>query len=143
MELHRTVQMSQTSEERQQSNRQVDETVASALLRLSGFHGNRVASRAGGLLVLAGAGGAKMAGIRVYYTSVTGSREVKQRQSEVLRILDTNHMTYELVDVSVSESLLQEMRDKAGNPGAIPPQIFNGEHYCGNNCIIVLSSPLN
>ncbi|XP_048370959.1 SH3 domain-binding glutamic acid-rich-like protein 3 [Sphaerodactylus townsendi] len=58
---------------------------------------------------------------------------VKQRQSEVLRILDTNHMTYELVDVSVSESLLQEMRDKAGNPGAIPPQIFNGEHYCGDS----------
>ncbi|XP_054851785.1 SH3 domain-binding glutamic acid-rich-like protein 3 [Eublepharis macularius] len=74
-----------------------------------------------------------MAAIRVYYTSVTGSREVKQRQSEVLRILDGNHMKYELVDVSISESLLQEMRDKAGNPNAIPPQIFNGDQYCGDS----------
>lgn len=57
--------------------------------------------------------------------------QVKQRQSEVLRILDGNHMKYELVDVSISENLLQEMRDKAGNPEAIPPQIFNGEQYCG------------
>ncbi|KAM6427197.1 SH3 domain-binding glutamic acid-rich-like protein 3 [Liasis olivaceus] len=73
-----------------------------------------------------------MAAIRIYYTSVTGSREVKQRQSEVLRILDGNHMKYQLVDVSVSESLLQEMRDKAGKADAIPPQIFNGEEYCGD-----------
>ncbi|XP_053129342.1 SH3 domain-binding glutamic acid-rich-like protein 3 [Hemicordylus capensis] len=73
-----------------------------------------------------------MGNIRVYYTSVTGSREVKRRQSEVLRILDGNSMKYELVDVSISESLLQEMRDKVGNPDAIPPQIFNGEEYCGD-----------
>ncbi|XP_066496362.1 SH3 domain-binding glutamic acid-rich-like protein 3 [Tiliqua scincoides] len=72
-----------------------------------------------------------MATIRVYYTSVTGSREVKKRQSEVLRILDGNSMKYELVDVSISESLLQEMRNKTGKSDAIPPQIFNGEQYCG------------
>ncbi|XP_028570639.2 SH3 domain-binding glutamic acid-rich-like protein 3 [Lacerta agilis] len=73
-----------------------------------------------------------MGTIRVYYTSVTGSREVKQRQSDVIRILDGNRMKYQLVDVSISESLLQEMRDKAGKPDAIPPQIFNGEEYCGD-----------
>uniref|UniRef100_A0A670K582 Uncharacterized protein n=1 Tax=Podarcis muralis TaxID=64176 RepID=A0A670K582_PODMU len=75
--------------------------------------------------------GVSMGTIRVYYTSVTGSREVKQRQSDVIRILDGNRMKYQLVDVSISESLLQEMRDKAGKPDAIPPQIFNGEEYCG------------
>uniref|UniRef100_A0A8D0GPL6 SH3 domain-binding glutamic acid-rich-like protein n=1 Tax=Sphenodon punctatus TaxID=8508 RepID=A0A8D0GPL6_SPHPU len=74
-----------------------------------------------------------MSTIRVYYTSVTGSREVKQRQSEVIKILDVNRMKYELIDVSVSENLLQEMREKAGNPTAIPPQIFNGEDYCGDS----------
>ncbi|XP_072837182.2 SH3 domain-binding glutamic acid-rich-like protein 3 [Pogona vitticeps] len=73
-----------------------------------------------------------MGTIRVYYTSVTGSREVRQRQSEVLRILDGNRLKYQLVDVSISERLLQEMRDKAGKPDAIPPQIFNGEEYCGD-----------
>ncbi|CAI5793756.1 domain-binding glutamic acid-rich 3 [Podarcis lilfordi] len=76
--------------------------------------------------------GVSMGTIRVYYTSVTGSREVKQRQSDVIRILDGNRMKYQLVDVSISESLLQEMRDKAGKPDAIPPQIFNGEEYCGD-----------
>lgn len=40
-------------------------------------------------------------------------------------------MKYELVDISISENLLQEMRDKTGNSDAIPPQIFNGEKYCG------------
>ncbi|XP_013910488.1 PREDICTED: SH3 domain-binding glutamic acid-rich-like protein 3 [Thamnophis sirtalis] len=73
-----------------------------------------------------------MAALRVYYTSVTGSREVKQRQSEVLRILDGNRMKYQLVDVSLSESLLQEMRDKVGKADAVPPQIFNGDEYCGD-----------
>ncbi|XP_019376936.1 PREDICTED: SH3 domain-binding glutamic acid-rich-like protein 3 [Gavialis gangeticus] len=73
-----------------------------------------------------------MSTIRVYYTSVSGSREVKQRQAEVLRILDGNRLKYELIDVSVSERLLQEMRDKAGDPGAVPPQICNGEDYCGD-----------
>ncbi|KAJ7310304.1 hypothetical protein JRQ81_007208 [Phrynocephalus forsythii] len=73
-----------------------------------------------------------MGTIRVYYTSVTGSREVKKRQSEVLRILDGNRLKYQLVDVSLSERLLQEMRDKVGKPDAIPPQIFNGDKYCGD-----------
>ncbi|KAJ1198733.1 hypothetical protein NDU88_002572 [Pleurodeles waltl] len=69
--------------------------------------------------------------IKVYYTSVSGSREVKKRQFEVTHILDANQVKYELVDISISENLLQEMRQKAGNPCAIPPQIFNGDDYCG------------
>ncbi|CAM5140347.1 unnamed protein product [Eretmochelys imbricata] len=73
-----------------------------------------------------------MGTIRVYYTSVTGSRQVKQKQAEVTRILDINKTKYELIDVSLSEQLLQEMRAKAGNPNAIPPQIFNGDDYCGD-----------
>ncbi|XP_039344353.1 SH3 domain-binding glutamic acid-rich-like protein 3 isoform X2 [Mauremys mutica] len=72
-----------------------------------------------------------MGTIRVYYTSVTGSRQVKQKQAEVTRILDINKTKYELIDVSISEHLLQEMRAKAGNPNAVPPQIFNGDDYCG------------
>ncbi|XP_060612531.2 SH3 domain-binding glutamic acid-rich-like protein 3 [Anolis sagrei] len=73
-----------------------------------------------------------MDSIRVYYSSITGSRQVRQQQSEVLRILDGRHMKYQLVDVSLSEGLLQEMRSKAGKPDAIPPQIFNGKDYCGD-----------
>nr|XP_048721170.1 uncharacterized protein LOC125643091 isoform X2 [Caretta caretta] len=39
---------------------------------------------------------------------------VKQKQAEVTRILDINKTKYELIDVSLSEQLLQEMRAKAG-----------------------------
>ncbi|KAG8144451.1 hypothetical protein E2320_012962, partial [Naja naja] len=41
-------------------------------------------------------------------------------------------LCYQLVDVSLSESLLQEMRDKVGKADAVPPQIFNGNEYCGD-----------
>ncbi|NWX91547.1 SH3L3 protein, partial [Nothoprocta ornata] len=72
-----------------------------------------------------------MGSIKVYYSSVTGSREVRQRQAEVRRILEGNRLRYELIDVSVSEGRLREMRDKAGDPQAMPPQICNGDQYCG------------
>ncbi|NXI71584.1 SH3L3 protein, partial [Anseranas semipalmata] len=73
-----------------------------------------------------------MGSIRVYYTSVTGSRQVRQRQAAVTRILDVTGLRYELIDVSVDEGLLREMQEKAGDPRAVPPQIFNGDEYCGD-----------
>ncbi|XP_074179400.1 SH3 domain-binding glutamic acid-rich-like protein 3 [Rhinolophus sinicus] len=73
-----------------------------------------------------------MSSIKVYYTSVSGSREVKQRQEEVTRILDTYKIKYELIDISVSLKVLQEMRMKVSSPKALPPQIFNSQEYCGD-----------
>ncbi|CAM2104802.1 SH3 domain-binding glutamic acid-rich-like protein 3 [Caretta caretta] len=73
-----------------------------------------------------------MSGLRVYSTSVTGSREIKSQQSEVTRILDGKNFKYELVDISQDNALREEMRTRSGNPKAIPPQIFNGDHYCGD-----------
>ncbi|XP_021230916.1 SH3 domain-binding glutamic acid-rich-like protein 3 isoform X1 [Numida meleagris] len=93
-----------------------------------------------------------MSALKVYSTSVTGSREVsgfagrlrqgwaprgpvpriKSQQSEVTRILDGKNIKYELVDISQDNALREEMRAKAGNPKAIPPQIVNGDHYCGD-----------
>ncbi|XP_029786969.1 SH3 domain-binding glutamic acid-rich-like protein 3 [Suricata suricatta] len=73
-----------------------------------------------------------MGSIKVYYTSMSGSREVKQRQEEVTRILDTNKIKYELIDISVSLKILQEMKTKVSTPRALPPHIFNGQEYCGD-----------
>ncbi|XP_054854846.1 SH3 domain-binding glutamic acid-rich-like protein 3 [Eublepharis macularius] len=73
-----------------------------------------------------------MACLTVYSTSVTGSREIKSQQSEVTRILDGKNIKYVLVDISQDNALREEMRAKSGNPKAIPPQIFNGDHYCGD-----------
>lgn len=56
---------------------------------------------------------------------------MKQRQEEVTRILDIYQIKYELIDISVSLKVLQEMRMKVSTPKALPPQIFNGQEYCG------------
>nr|XP_009672881.1 PREDICTED: SH3 domain-binding glutamic acid-rich-like protein 3 [Struthio camelus australis] len=58
--------------------------------------------------------------------------QIKSQQSEVIRILDGKNIKYELVDISQDNALREEMRAKAGNPKAIPPQIVNGDHYCGD-----------
>ncbi|XP_066494743.1 SH3 domain-binding glutamic acid-rich-like protein 3 [Tiliqua scincoides] len=73
-----------------------------------------------------------MASLTVYSTSVTGSREIKSQQSEVTRILDGKNIKYNLVDISQDNALREEMRTKCGNPRAIPPQIVNGDQYCGD-----------
>ncbi|XP_024430739.1 SH3 domain-binding glutamic acid-rich-like protein 3 isoform X1 [Desmodus rotundus] len=73
-----------------------------------------------------------MSSIKVYYSSVSGSREVKQRQEDVIRILDAYKINYELIDISISLKKLQQMRRKVSSPKALPPQIFNGQEYCGD-----------
>ncbi|CAO2623256.1 SH3 domain-binding glutamic acid-rich-like protein 3 [Lemmus lemmus] len=73
-----------------------------------------------------------MSNIKIYYASVSGSREVKQKQSEVMRILDSYKINYELIDITTSPQALEEMRTKTDSPKAAPPQIFNGQEYCGD-----------
>ncbi|XP_076027665.1 SH3 domain-binding glutamic acid-rich-like protein 3 [Genypterus blacodes] len=71
-------------------------------------------------------------GIKLYYTTVTGSREVKSQQAEVIRILDSKSISYQLIDISVGGQVRDEMRSKSGIPTAVPPQLFNEDQYCGN-----------
>ncbi|XP_016085474.1 SH3 domain-binding glutamic acid-rich-like protein 3 [Sinocyclocheilus grahami] len=70
--------------------------------------------------------------IKVYYSSVSGSREVKQHQSEIFHFLDSKKIKYFAVDITESTDLKEEMRKKVGNPSAMPPQVFNGDKYCGD-----------
>ena len=46
-------------------------------------------------------------------------------------ILDGKRIQYQLVDISQDNALRDEMRALAGNPKATPPQIVNGDQYCG------------
>lgn len=62
--------------------------------------------------------------------------QIKSQQSEVTRILDGKNIKYELVDISQDNALREEMRAKAGNPKAIPPQIVNGDQYCGVRLVL-------
>ena len=74
----------------------------------------------------------KMSSLKVYSTSVTASRDVKSQQSFVARILESKHVPFETVDISQDNNVREEMRTKSGNPKACPPQIFNGDEYCGD-----------
>ncbi|CAL8363005.1 unnamed protein product [Arctogadus glacialis] len=70
--------------------------------------------------------------IKLYYTTVTASREVKSQQAEMMRILESKSIKFELIDISVGGEVRDEMRNKAGNLAAVPPQLFNDDQYCGN-----------
>uniref|UniRef100_A0AAZ3RLB7 SH3 domain-binding glutamic acid-rich-like protein 3 n=2 Tax=Oncorhynchus TaxID=8016 RepID=A0AAZ3RLB7_ONCTS len=69
-------------------------------------------------------------GTRLAYLSAMAT--VKSQQAEVMRILESKSIQYELIDISVGGEVRDEMRSKAGNPTAVPPQIFNEDQYCGN-----------
>ena len=40
----------------------------------------------------------------------------------------------EYIDVASSDDDKKRMRDLSGDPKALPPQIFNGDTYCGVRC---------
>ncbi|XP_062871388.1 SH3 domain-binding glutamic acid-rich-like protein 3 [Trichomycterus rosablanca] len=70
--------------------------------------------------------------VTIYYSAATGSREVKQQQSEIFQYLDAKKIKYFVKDITQSPEIKTEMRTKVGNPSAMPPQIFNGDKYCGD-----------
>lgn len=56
---------------------------------------------------------------------------MKKRQQKIEMILDGKKIAYEKLDVAASEEYKKKMRELSGNPTAIPPQLFNGDTYCG------------
>ncbi|TSP79475.1 SH3 domain-binding glutamic acid-rich-like protein 3 [Bagarius yarrelli] len=70
--------------------------------------------------------------IVVYISSAGGSREIKKQQEAILQYLQSKNIKYFEKDVTESSEIKEEMRKKAGNPKALPPQVFNGDHYCGD-----------
>ncbi|NP_001278865.1 uncharacterized protein LOC751696 isoform 1 [Danio rerio] len=58
--------------------------------------------------------------------------QVKQHQGEILGFLDSKKIKYFTVDISTSNDAKEQMRKKVGNPSAMPPQVFNGDKYCGD-----------
>lgn len=70
--------------------------------------------------------------LTLYITTVTGNLEVKKQQQKIQMILDAKKIKYEAVDVAASEDAKKKMRAIAGDDKALPPQICNGDTYCGN-----------
>uniref|UniRef100_A0A8D2IR15 Uncharacterized protein n=1 Tax=Varanus komodoensis TaxID=61221 RepID=A0A8D2IR15_VARKO len=63
-----------------------------------------------------------MACLTIYCTLVPGSREIKSQEGEVTRNLNRKQIKYSLVNISQDND----------HPKAIPPQVFNGDHFCGD-----------
>lgn len=57
--------------------------------------------------------------------------QMKKHQQRIFSILDGKKIVYEAVDISQNDKDKDLMRDRAGNPKALPPQICNGDVYCG------------
>lgn len=63
--------------------------------------------------------------------------QVKKRQQAIVGFLEANRISFEEVDITMLEdqrlwmykNIPEEKQPEKGNP--LPPQIFNGEDYCG------------
>ncbi|MBN3310876.1 SH3L2 protein, partial [Amia calva] len=66
------------------------------------------------------------------------SLQIKKRQQDVVGFLEANRIVFEEVDITMQEekrlwmykNMPEEKLPEKGNP--LPPQIFNGEQYCGD-----------
>jgi len=63
--------------------------------------------------------------------------QVKQHQTEIFQFLDSKRIKYRALDITTSTDVKEEMRKKVGNPSAMPPQVFNGDKYCGVSLILL------
>ncbi|XP_078303751.1 SH3 domain-binding glutamic acid-rich-like protein 2 [Panthera onca] len=76
--------------------------------------------------------------IRVFIASSSGFVAMSTKQQDVVRFLEANKIEFEEVDITMSEEQRQwmyknippEKKPAQGNP--LPPQIFNGDRYCGD-----------
>ncbi|CAL8393806.1 unnamed protein product [Arctogadus glacialis] len=73
-----------------------------------------------------------MSEIRVYYSSVSGCLKTKKQQQHILMVLDGRKIVHTDVDVTQDPENKDKMRRVACNDAALPPQICNGDQYCGD-----------
>ncbi|XP_055532442.1 glutamic acid-rich protein-like isoform X3 [Wyeomyia smithii] len=82
--------------------------------------------------------------IKVYISGMSGSKEVKKRQQRVTMILDSKHISYNIIDITepgqeAEKDFMQKNSEHNGatisdqNPRhPLPPQMFNDAEYCGD-----------
>lgn len=65
------------------------------------------------------------------HTHTTHHTQIKKQQQKIEMIFSAKGYDVEYIDVAASEEAKKKMRELSGNPKALPPQIFNGDQYCG------------
>ena len=61
----------------------------------------------------------------------THTQKIKKNQQKIEMILDAKKIPYNKLDIAADEGLKDKMRKIAGDPKALPPQLCNGDQYCG------------
>ena len=56
---------------------------------------------------------------------------MKKHQQKIEMVLDSKKIAFETIDISSDEDAKNRMRELSGDPKALPPQICNGDQYCG------------
>ena len=70
--------------------------------------------------------------VKVYISSVSGNADIHKQQQRLQMVLEAKKIAAEYIDVAATQGAKERMRELMGDPKAIPPQIFNGDQYCGN-----------
>ncbi|XP_032226691.1 SH3 domain-binding glutamic acid-rich-like protein 3 [Nematostella vectensis] len=70
--------------------------------------------------------------ITVYISRQSANNQMKKQQNWIDMVLKSvTDIEVEVVDISVDPELKDKMRALMNDETALPPQIFNGEQYCG------------
>ena len=56
-------------------------------------------------------------------------------------VLSSKKIEFEVVDITSSTDVKDKMRKIVGDPKALPPQICNGDQYCGVNMFLWVAPP--
>jgi len=70
--------------------------------------------------------------IQIFVTSVSSSSEIKGQQQRIKMVLEGKKVDFEEVDIAADSSLKDKMRELAGDPKCLPPQLAKGSDYLGN-----------
>mmetsp|Transcript_29116 Transcript_29116/g.32334 ORF Transcript_29116/g.32334 Transcript_29116/m.32334 type:complete len:94 (+) Transcript_29116:68-349(+) len=73
-----------------------------------------------------------MATIDLYFATVSSSQVIKKRQQKIQMVLEGKKIPINIIDIAKGTADKEKMRELAGDPKALPPQICNGDQYCGN-----------
>merc|ERR1719245_1095560 len=76
--------------------------------------------------------------IKIFISGNSGSKEITNSQHRIIMILKSLGIQMDLVDISAPgmddqrDLMRASAKKKEGQRHALPPQIFNGEKYCGD-----------
>lgn len=72
-----------------------------------------------------------MSEITLFYSSVSSNLEIKKQQQKIEMVLEGKKIPFNKVDIAADTAERSRMRHIAQNDRALPPQLANGDKYCG------------